>query len=456
MPVFDRVLIANRGEIACRVIKACRTLGLETIAIHSDADVGALHTQLADRSIAIGPAAARESYLNCARIIDAALSIGAQAVHPGYGFLSESPHFAQAVQNAGLWWIGPAADTMSAMGDKARARAIALDARVPVLPGSNKLGLAEQRGLVAAASGVGYPLLVKAAAGGGGIGMRRVNNEEELLSVTSATQMHAARVFGDGAIYLERFIPRAWHVEIQVFGDGAGGAVHMFERDCTVQRRFQKIIEESPAPGLTAATRESLLAAAVRLAAAQRYTGPGTVEFLIDAATSEFYFLEMNTRIQVEHPVTEMATGIDIVAAQIRQARGEPVSLSQDDIRAQGHAIECRLYAENPQAGFRPSPGKLNVFALPEEDEAIRVDTGYRAGDSISIHYDPLLAKVIARGPTRARAIDRLLQALDRTHVEGLHSNLAFLKRILMHPLFSHGRVHTQFVEEHAAELASV
>jgi 3-methylcrotonyl-CoA carboxylase alpha subunit len=453
---MNRVLIANRGEIACRVIRSCRALGLETVAVYSEADAGAWHVELADGAWPIGPAAARESYLNMDAVLAAARAAQADAVHPGYGFLAENPRFAERVQADGLIWIGPRAKTIEDMGDKERARLLAKAAGVPVLPGSPRFGPHDISGLEEEAARVGYPLLVKAAAGGGGIGMQRIDGPEKLRGVVDSTQKMAERAFGDGTVYLERLVPKARHVEIQVFGFGNGHAVHLFERECSIQRRFQKIIEESPAPGLTEHTRRRIAQAAAALAAQERYAGAGTVEFVVDAETGEFFFLEMNTRIQVEHPVTEMTTGIDLVDLQIRLARGDDLSgLTQESVTPRGAAIECRLYAENPTRMFLPSPGKLATFRLPEPSAGLRIDAGVREGDEITPHYDPMIAKLIAHGDDRDEAIARCLEALRAVVIEGIHSNVPFLIRTLEHPAFAAGDVHTGFVEAHRAELVS-
>ena len=451
---FDTVLIANRGEIACRIIRSARALGLQTVAVHSDADESALHVSLADRAVRIGPAKAAESYLNVAALLAAAEATGAQAIHPGYGFLAENAGFAARVRDSGRVFVGPTPAQIEAMGDKARARNLAAEAGVPVVPGSARFTMGELDGLTAAAEAVGYPLLVKAAAGGGGIGMRLVEEESQLLKVAEATQTMAERSFGDGAIFLERFIPKARHVEIQVFGFGDGRAIHLFERDCSVQRRFQKVIEESPAPGLPSEVRARMAAAAVNLARAQHYAGAGTVEFIVDAATFEFFFLEMNTRIQVEHPVTEMITGVDLVALQLQLAAGDPLtSLSQETLKPRGHAIECRLYAENPAKMFLPSPGRLSRLVLPVEGDGIRVDTGVREGDAITAYYDPMIAKIIAWGDTRDAARATLARALATTQAEGISTNIEFLRRAVAHPAFAAGDVFTGFIDAFKPEL---
>ena len=451
---MERVLIANRGEIACRIIRSCRALGLETVAIYSEADQDALHVELADGAEPIGPAAARQSYLNIDAVLAAARAARADAIHPGYGFLAENPRFAERVEAEGLTWIGPRPKTIEDMGDKERARLLARAAGVPVLPGSPRFGAHDVSGLEEEAARVGYPLLVKAAAGGGGIGMQRVDAPDKLASVVDSTQKMAERAFGDGTVYLERLVPKARHVEIQVFGFGDGHAVHLFERECSIQRRFQKIIEETPAPGLPEDARRQMAEAAAALAAQERYRGAGTVEFVVDAESGEFFFLEMNTRIQVEHPVTEMTTGLDLVALQIRLARGDDLSdLRQEKIRPRGSAIECRIYAENPSKMFLPSPGPLEVFRLPEPAEGIRIDAGVREGDRITPHYDPLIAKLVCHGADRREAIGRSLAALRASAIEGIHSNLPFLMRVLEHPAFQAGDVHTGFVDAHRPQL---
>jgi acetyl/propionyl-CoA carboxylase alpha subunit len=451
---MQKVLIANRGEIACRVIRGCRALGLKTVAVHSEADVKALHVAEADEAQAIGPAPAKQSYLVIDRILAAAKSAGADAVHPGYGFLAENSDFARAVTDVGMTWIGPTPGSIDDMGDKERARLLARAAGVPILPGSARFAPGDLAGLDEAAGEVGYPLLVKASAGGGGIGMRRVDKPEDLQKTVEATQALAEKSFGDGSIYLERLVAKARHVEIQVFGFGDGHAVHMYERECSVQRRFQKIIEETPSPGLTPATRAAMAHAAVALVKQERYRGAGTIEFVVDAESGAFYFLEMNTRIQVEHPVTEMTTGLDLVSLQIRLARGDDLSfLTQESIQPKGHSIECRLYAENPAMNFLPSPGPLKRFRLPAAADGIRIDTGVREGDQITFHYDPMIAKVVTHGRDRGEAIARMLSALEEIQVEGVTTNAPFLRRVIDHPAFRAGDTHTGFVTEHAGDI---
>ncbi len=449
---MDKVLIANRGEIARRVIKACRKLGLGAVAVHSQADANAWHVADADLSHLIGGPRAQDSYLKADAVIAAAKASHARLIHPGYGFLSENAAFAQAVTDAGLIWIGPAPASIELMGDKQRAREAAVAAGVPVVPGSRRFSAGDTRDLDrtdldTAARAVGFPLLVKAAGGGGGIGMRRVDDPAKLGEVVAATQSMAEKAFGNGAIYLERFIAKARHVEIQVFGDGTGGAIHLGERDCSLQRRFQKVIEESPAPGLPRHLIDKITATAVALARAARYAGAGTVEYIVDAAALDFYFLEMNTRIQVEHPVTEMVTGSDLVAMQIELARGRLGTLDQSAYIAKGAAIECRLYAETPARNFLPSPGPLNIFRLPAETLDLRIDSGYREGDQVTPYYDPLLAKIIARGATRAEALARAASALRHIEVDGIRTNRDYLIACLEDPAFAAGEISTSFIE---------
>lgn len=451
---MNKILIANRGEIACRVQRSARALGARTVAVYSDADRDALHVASADEAVHIGPAKASESYLNVEALLAAAASTGATAIHPGYGFLAENAAFAARVIAAGLTWIGPTPAQIDAMGDKERARRIASVAGLPVVPGSARFALDDLEGLEAAAAQVGYPLLVKASAGGGGIGMRLVEAPAQLRKTTEATQAMAARSFGDGTIFLERYIPRARHVEIQVFGFGDGRAIHLFERDCSIQRRFQKVIEETRAPGVPDAIRAQMANAATALAASQHYRGAGTVEFIVNAETFEFFFLEMNTRIQVEHPITECVTGLDLVALQLRLAGGDALTeLTQASVALVGHALECRLYAENPAKMFLPSPGKLVKFQLPDPSDGVRVDTGVREGDTITPYYDPMLAKIICHAPTRAAVLAKMTLALAATQVEGIWTNVEFLRRIIAHPAFERGEVFTGFIDTHKADL---
>jgi 3-methylcrotonyl-CoA carboxylase alpha subunit len=446
MASLNKVLIANRGEIARRVMASCRLLGLKSVAVYSEADAQLAHAQEADEAYLIGGPRPQDSYLRVDRLLETAAASGADAVHPGYGFLSESADFADAVRAAGLTWVGPAPESIRAMGDKQRAREIAVVAGVPIVPGSSRFAAGELGGLGQAAADIGFPLLIKAAAGGGGIGMRRVDRPEQLEELAAATQSMAGKAFGDGAIFLERFIPKARHVEIQVFGYGDGRAIHLFERDCSLQRRFQKVIEESPAPGLPQAVRDRMAADAVKLCQATHYRGAGTVEFVVDAESFDYYFLEMNTRIQVEHPVTEMLTGLDLVAMQLELARGSLRPIEQADIGAKGHAIEARLYAENPAKKFMPSAGPLSQFRPPHGDR-IRVDTGYREGDAVTPYYDPLVAKIIAWGEDRDEARARLSDALRAFQLEGFRNNRDFLVACLADDVFAAGDVSTGFID---------
>ena len=450
-----RVLIANRGEIARRIIRSCRSLDIAAVAVYSEADAGLAHVAEADAAVAIGPAPARQSYLVTDTILDAAARAGADAIHPGYGFLSENAGFARAVIGAGLKWIGPAPDTVEAMGDKQRAREIAIAADVPVVPGSRRLDENDAAGTEAEAASIGYPLLVKAAGGGGGIGMKRVDRPEDLLATVEATRSMAGKAFGDDTVFLERYIGRARHVEVQVFGLGDGHAIHLFERDCSLQRRFQKVIEESPAPNLDDELRTRLAHAAVRLSRAVNYASAGTVEFIVDVDSGDFYFLEMNTRIQVEHPVTEMVTGTDLVAMQIELAAGRLDRLEQDDIKLHGAAIECRLYAENPARMFLPSPGPLTRFRLPADGDGLRIDSGYQEGDLVTPHYDPMIAKVIAWGDDRESARQRAASAIRQIEIEGLKTNRDFLVGCLEHAEFRAGNVHTGFIDVHGKALTA-
>ncbi len=450
---MNKVLIANRGEIACRIIKSCRKLGLTSVAVYSEADAEALHVKMADEAYPVGPASAKESYLVADKVLKVALDSGAHFVHPGYGFLSESSRFARAVEDAGLTWVGPSPKSIDDMGDKERAREIAKAAGVPILPGSPRFDVGELDNIERAGEVVGYPLLVKASAGGGGIGMRLVERSEQLLEIAQATQSMAEKAFGDGTIFLERFIANARHVEVQVFGFGNGEAIHLYERDCSLQRRYQKVIEESTAPGLPEAVRESMVSVAASLCQHQNYSGAGTVEFVVDANTFEFFFLEMNTRIQVEHPVTEMCTGTDLVAMQLKLAQQDLEPVKQEFITHQGHAIECRIYAENPDKNFMPSPGPLKRFKLPDEAHDIRIDCGFQEGDKVTFFYDPMIAKVICHGETRQGAIDRMLEALEEIEIEGVSTNTKFLIRCLRDQGFVSGKVSTGFIEKRLPDL---
>ena len=429
-------------------MRSCRAMGIKTVAVFSEADADALHVSKASHSLEIGPAPVAKSYLNQDALLVALRVSGADAVHPGYGFLAENASFAAAVENMGRIWIGPRPQTIEAMGDKERAREIARAAGIPVVPGSVRFSPGDTAGLMAAGEKVGYPLLVKAAAGGGGIGMRLVDDPEKLQAQVETTQSLAERSFGDGTVYLERFIARARHIEVQVFGFGDGRGVHYFDRDCSVQRRFQKVIEEAPAPGLAAETRSAMGEAALALVAHVNYRGAGTVEFIYDREAETFYFLEMNTRIQVEHAVSEMITGADLVAAQIELAAGGYTLPEQNDISADGHAIECRIYAERPEKNFLPSPGELKRFDFPRERAGVRIDTGLRQGDRITPYYDPMIAKVITHGQSRNEAIAHMLQVLDDIRIEGVSTNLEFLGQVLRDRVFCEELATTRYVEE--------
>jgi 3-methylcrotonyl-CoA carboxylase alpha subunit len=451
--LFARILIANRGEIACRIIATCRRLGVGTVAVYSDADADALHVRLADEARRLGPAASRESYLDIERVIRAARASGAQAIHPGYGFLSENPEFAERAAAAGIIFIGPTVAAMRAMSSKATARELMLRAGVPVLPGYQGEGQ-EGELLAAQAARIGYPVLIKPVAGGGGKGMRVVAEPQQFAATLAACQREAQGAFGDARVLLERYLNAPRHVEVQVFGDAGGQVVHLFERDCSAQRRHQKVLEEAPAPHLSAAQRAGLTRAAVEAARAVGYTGAGTVEFLLDAAGAH-YFIEMNTRIQVEHAVTEMITGVDLVEWQLRVAAGEPLPLTQSAIRERGHAIEARLYAEQPEAGFLPSGGRLRRFDLPAADVALRVETGVRAGDVVGIDYDPLLAKLIVHAGTREQAVAELRAALAQVRIAGVGHNLIFLRRLAASGALREGRIDTGYIERELPALTA-
>ena len=445
--VFRRLLIANRGEIACRVARTARRMGLRVVAVHSEADAGARHVRTADESVCIGPARAQASYLDIDALIEAARRTGAEAVHPGYGFLSENAEFAERAAGAGLAFVGPPAEAIRAMGSKSAAKKIAADASVPLVPGYHEPEATPER-LAEAAAEIGYPVLVKASAGGGGRGMRIVERAEDLPAALAAAEREANAAFGDGALLLERYIARPRHVEVQVLADMHGAVLHLLDRDCSIQRRHQKVIEEAPAPRLPDALRAEMGEAAVRLARAIGYVGAGTVEFLVEGG-SAFHFIEMNTRLQVEHPVTEMVTGLDLVEWQLRIAAGEPLAFSQEDIAASGHAVEARLYAEDPARGFLPQTGRLAHLAFPEDRPGLRIDSGVETGDAITPFYDPMIAKVVAWGEDRERARLALADALADTRIAGLNTNLFFLETLARHPSFAEGALDTHFIETH-------
>ena len=448
------LLIANRGEIACRIVRTCRRLGIRTVAVYSDADRDARHVRLADEAVRLGPAPAAESYLLADRVLDAARRTGAEAVHPGYGFLSESAAFARAVREAGLVFVGPPPEAMERLGGKDSAKALLAPAGVPLVPGYHGADQADAR-LRDEADGIGFPLLIKAVAGGGGKGMRRVDDPAAFLELLAACRREAKAAFGEDRVLLERLIERPRHVELQVFADRHGQAVHLFERDCTLQRRHQKIIEEAPAPNLTPELRAALGQAATGAALAAGYENAGTVEFLLDQVGG-FYFIEMNTRLQVEHPVTESVTGLDLVEWQLRIAAGEPLPLRQEEIACRGHAFEARLYAEDPAKGFLPSIGRLRTLRLPAGLDGVRVDTGVEEGDVVTPFYDPMIAKIIASGPDRPAALERLAAALDVTQVEGVTTNLGFLRAACASPAFREMRLDTGWLDrEGTAALAA-
>ncbi|HJO65479.1 MAG TPA: acetyl/propionyl/methylcrotonyl-CoA carboxylase subunit alpha [Sphingomonas sanguinis] len=446
--MMKSLLIANRGEIACRIIRTAREMGLRTIAVYSEADANALHVRMADEAILIGPAPARESYLDPSRILAAAHESGAEAIHPGYGFLSENAEFAEAVIAAGLVWVGPNPDSIRAMGLKDAAKARMIAAGVPVTPGYLGEDQSPDR-LAAEADSVGYPVLIKAVAGGGGKGMRRVDDPAAFAEALASCRRESAASFGDDRVLIEKYILSPRHIEVQVFGDRHGQVVHLFERDCSLQRRHQKVIEEAPAPGMNDATREAVCGAAVRAAQAVDYVGAGTIEFIADASeglrADRVWFMEMNTRLQVEHPVTEAITGVDLVEWQLRVAAGEPLPMAQADLSIHGHAIEARLYAEDPAKGFLPAIGTLEVFDLGD-DPAIRIDTGVEEGAEITSWYDPMIAKVIAHGDTRDEAREALADALDEAVIWPVRTNAGFLVQALDHPDFASGQVDTGLI----------
>ena len=442
--MFRKVLIANRGEIAVRIIRACRELGISPVAVYSEADTESLHVRMADEAVCIGPAASTQSYLKIEALVSAALATKAEAIHPGYGFLAENAAFARAVNEAGLTFIGPPAEAMEVMGSKISARRAAIDAGVPIVPGTVE-ALTSFAEAGKTAEKFGYPVMLKAAAGGGGKGMRLVNDREELRSAFETAQTEAAAAFGDSSLYLEKAIERPRHIEIQVFADNHGSVVHLGERECSIQRRHQKVIEECPSPINDPDLRQRMGEEAVKIARAVNYTGAGTVEFLLSDTTREFYFLEMNTRLQVEHPVTELVTGFDLVREQFSVAAGARLSFAQAGVSWVGHAIECRIYAEDPGNNFFPSPGTITHLQEPL-GPGIRVDSGVRRLSEVSIHYDPMIAKLAAWGRTRDEAIDRLRRALDEYEVAGITTTLPFFRMIVRDKEFIAGRLDTGFI----------
>ncbi|HEY2664549.1 MAG TPA: acetyl-CoA carboxylase biotin carboxylase subunit [Candidatus Binataceae bacterium] len=444
--MFKRILIANRGEIAVRVIRACREMGIETVAIFSDADRTALHVRQADYAVQVGPPAAAESYLKTERIIEAAKSTGAEAIHPGYGFFSENAKFAQAVADAGIVFIGPRPDSIAKMGDKVEARKLMSAAGVPTVPGSP--GTLETEAEVRQLAGqIGFPIMLKAAAGGGGKGMRLIEGDKDLAAAVRTVASEATASFGDGRFYVEKFVNRPRHIEFQVFADQRGNTVHLFERECSIQRRHQKVVEESPSPFVTPKMRKQMGDIAVRAAKAVDYVGAGTIEFLADSDRN-FYFLEMNTRIQVEHPVTELVTGVDLVRLQIEVAAGNPLPFKQSDLKQNGWALECRIYAEDSSNGFVPAAGRIETLRLPG-GPGIRNDSGVYAGSEVSVFYDPMISKLVAWGRTRLEAIERMRRALGEFTIAGdLSTNLDFHRWIMQHPRFIAGDFDTSFINQ--------
>ena len=448
---FTKILVANRGEIALRVMRTCRAMGIATVAVYSDADARALHVRFADKAVHIGSASSKESYLNIEKIIDAAKRTGADAIHPGYGFLSENADFAEACEAAGITFIGPSADVMRKMAFKSTARRLMAESGVPVVPGYDG---ADQSiaALSESAEDIGFPVLIKASAGGGGKGMRVVRSANEIQESIDAARREAEKAFGDGTLLLEKYIDGARHVEVQILGDDHGNLIHLFERECSIQRRHQKIIEESPSPALNAELRNRMCEAAVAAGGAIGYTNAGTVEFIL-APTGEFYFIEVNTRLQVEHPVTEMITGLDLVKLQIEIAEGKPLSIAQQDIKQHGHAIEARLYAEDPSNSFLPATGQFHEWDAPLSLDGLRIDAGVESGSEVGIHYDPMLAKLISHASDRDTARRKLVYGLRGLFAPGVQTNREFLVSALEQPEFACGSYHTGFIDEHLDEL---
>ncbi|MDO4267486.1 MAG: acetyl-CoA carboxylase biotin carboxylase subunit [Eubacteriales bacterium] len=443
--MFGKILIANRGEIAVRIIRACRNMGIQSVAVYSREDAGSMHVQMADQRVCIGEGSAKNSYLNMERIITAAKNVGADAIHPGFGFLSENSGFVRRCQENGIVFIGPEADVIDKMGNKSQARKTMMDAGVPVVPGTREPVYDAQTGLRLAAE-IGYPVMIKASSGGGGKGMRVARNEDEFEFQFNMAQRESANAFGDDTMYMERYVENPRHVEIQIMADQYGNVAALGERDCSVQRNHQKLIEESPSPAVSGEMRERMNRYAVMAAKTVNYTNAGTIEFIVDPS-GEFYFMEMNTRIQVEHGVTEMVTGTDLIIEQIRVAMGEPLSFSQEDIAIRGHAIECRINAEIPEKNFMPSPGRVAHLHLPAGN-GVRVDTGLYTGYQIPSEYDSMIAKVIVHAPDRMAAIRKMRTALNEMIVSGVETNLDFQYQIMHHPVFVEGRADTGFIEQ--------
>ncbi|ABS23110.1 acetyl-CoA carboxylase biotin carboxylase subunit [Bacillus cytotoxicus] len=445
--MIKKVLIANRGEIAVRIIRACKEMDIETVAIYSEADKESLHVQIADEAYCVGPTMSKESYLNLTNIISVAKLTGCDAIHPGYGFLAENADFAELCRECNLIFIGPSPEAISKMGTKDVARDTMKEAGVPIVPGSQGI-IKNIEEAIELANEIGYPVIIKATAGGGGKGIRVARHEEELVKGIQITQQEASTAFGNPGVYLEKYVEDFRHVEIQIMADAHGNAIHLGERDCTIQRRLQKLLEESPSPALDAEIRQKMGEAAVKAAVAVDYTGAGTVEFIYEYKTKSFYFMEMNTRIQVEHPVTEMVTGMDLIKEQIRVASGEKLSLQQEEVQFNGWAIECRINAENPAKKFMPSPGKVEMY-LPPGGLGIRVDSAVYPGYSIPPYYDSMIAKLIVHGKTREEAIAKMKRALSEFVIEGVHTTIPFHLQLLNHPDFVKGEFNTKFLEEH-------
>ena len=443
---MKKLLIANRGEIALRIMRSAKEMGIATVAVYSEADRNALHVRYADEAVCIGPAASNQSYLVVEKIIDACKQTGAEAIHPGYGFLSENAAFARAVEKAGLVLVGPSPEAMEMMGNKLSAKAAALKYNIPMVPGTEE-AISDIEEAKNRAIEVGFPILIKAAAGGGGKGMRIVENAADFEEQMHLAVSEATSAFGDGAVFIERYVGSPRHIEIQVLGDNHGNIVHLFERDCSVQRRHQKVIEEAPSSVLTPEIREKMGKCAVDVARSCNYTGAGTVEFILDE-NLDFFFLEMNTRLQVEHPVTELITGLDLVKEQIKIARGEKLSFIQEDIAMKGHAIELRVYAEDPATNFLPDIGTLETYRLPQ-GPGVRVDDGFEEGMEIPIYYDPMIAKLITYGENRAQAIERMIRAIDEYQITGIETTLGFGKFVMQHEAFTSGNFDTHFVKNY-------
>ncbi|ABK61796.1 acetyl-CoA carboxylase biotin carboxylase subunit [Clostridium novyi] len=443
--MFNKILIANRGEIAVRIIRACREMEIETVAVYSDIDREALHVQMADEAVCIGPAKPSESYLNMENIISATVLTGAQAIHPGFGFLSENSKFAQMCKECNIVFIGPDTKTMNNMGNKSKAREIMMKANVPIVPGTEG-NVETSKEALKEAERIGYPVMVKAAAGGGGRGIRIVKNSHELIKMFETAKREAEASFGDGSMYMEKFIENPKHVEFQILGDNCGNVVHLGERDCSIQRRNQKVLEETPCPIMTEELRNKMGEVAIKAAKAVNYKGAGTIEFLLDK-NGEFYFMEMNTRIQVEHPVTEMITGIDLVKEQIKIAYGEKLSVTQEDIKFNGHSIECRINAENPSKGFMPSPGTIGVTCIPG-GSGIRIDSALYQGYKMPPNYDSMIAKLIVHGKDRNEAISKMKRALGEFILEGIDTNISFQFEILNNKTFNEGTYNTGFINK--------